>query len=218
MNKILNAKQLKTIQNFWNWIKDNEANIYNAMVLGIKIEEVIQHLERNLNYVSKRIGYIIVNEKAGLKLYLTAFGYKKLFTKLIALEETVPLLNQLKPIVFIKPITDKEPYKNKQDDYYIFSEIKVKISDLYIQLEDFNTTSKKINITVFHPCKERKGIHKEIETMIVFAIGEVAFKKHLKNIEIKPIPKNPKNLVKLIELDENIAYLYSCIVYKKISI
>jgi hypothetical protein len=218
MNKILNAKQLKTIQNFWQWIENNETNIYNAMVLGLKTDEVMQHLERNLNYVSKRIGYIIVNENAELKLYLTAFGYKKLFTKLIALEETVPLLNQLKPIVFIKPIINKESYRNKQDDYYIFSEIKVKISDLYIQLEDFNTTSKKINITVFHPYKERKGIHEAIETMIVFTIGEIAYKKHIKKIEIKPIPKKSKNLLQLIELEKHIAYLYSCIDYKKISI
>lgn len=218
MNKILNNRQLKTIQNFWSWIENNETNIYNAMALGIKTDEVMQHLERNLNYVSKRLGYIIVCEREGVKLYITAFGQRKLFPKLIALEETIPKLIQLIPAAFIKPITNKEPYRNKQDDYFVFSEIKVKISDLYVQLDDFNTTSKKINITVFHPYKETKNLYEAIETMIAFVIGEVAFKKHVKNIEIKPIANNTNGLLQLIELDEYITYLYSYVAFKRIKI
>ncbi|NHN24148.1 hypothetical protein FIA58_000530 [Flavobacterium jejuense] len=218
MNKILNNRQLKTIQNFWRWIEDNETNIYNAMALGIKTDEVMQHLERNLNYVSKRLGYIIVCEREGVKLYITAFGQRKLFPKLIALEETIPKLTQLIPSAFIKPIANKEPYRNKQDDYFVFSEIKVKISDLYLQLDDFNTTSKKINITVFHPYKETKNLYEAIETMIALVIGEVAFKKHVKNIEIKPIANNTNGLLQLIELDEYITYLYSYVAFKRIKI
>ena len=218
MNKILNNRQLKTIQNFWRWIEDNETNICNAIALGIKTDEVMQHLERNLNYVSKRLGYIIVCERKGVKLYITAFGQRKLFPKLIALEETIPKLTKLIPEAFMKPITNKEPYRNNQDDYFIFSEIKVKISDLYLQLDDFNTTSKKLNITVFHPYKETKNLYEAIETMIAFVIGEVAFKKHVKNIELKPIAKNTNGLLQLIELDGYIANLYSCVAYKRITI
>ena len=218
MNKILNNRQLKTIQNFWRWIEDNETNIYNAMALAIKKEELLQHLERNLNYVSKRLGYIIVCEREGVKLYVTAFGQRKLFPKLIALEETMPKLTQLIPEAFIKPITNKETYRNKQDDYFVFSEIKVKISDLYLQLDNFNTASKKINITIFHPYEETKKLYEAIETMIAFVIGEVAFKKHVKNIEIKPIANNTNGLLQLIELDEYIANLYSCMAYKRITV
>lgn len=104
------AKKSKTIQNFWRWIEDNETNIYNAMALGIKTDEVMQHLERNLNYVSKRLGYIIVSEREGVKLYITAFGQRKLFPKLTVLEEMMPKLTQLIPESFIKPITNKETY------------------------------------------------------------------------------------------------------------
>jgi hypothetical protein len=51
--------------------------------------------------------------------------------------------------------------------------------------------------------------------MVVFVIGEVAFKKHLKNIEIKPIPKNSNGLLQLIEIDEFIKYLYASMAYKR---
>ena len=38
-----------------------------------------------------------------------------------------------------------------------------------------------------------------------------------KNIEIKPIVSNTTGLLQLIELDEYIAYLYSCMAYKRIT-
>jgi hypothetical protein len=52
----------------------------------------------------------------------------------------------------------------------------------------------------------------------MFAIGEIAFKKHLNEIEIKSTTIIPKGLLPLIELDEYIAYLYSSMAYKKIKI
>ncbi len=55
MNKQLNPRQIKTIQNFWTWFQDNEQAIYHAYKLGINSDEVIENLHRNLNYVSKRI-------------------------------------------------------------------------------------------------------------------------------------------------------------------
>lgn len=54
--------------------------------------------------------------------------------------------------------------------------------------------------------------------MIAFVIGEVAFKKHVKNIEIKPIANNTNGLLQLIELDDYIANLYSCMAYKRITV
>ncbi|MFD2907512.1 hypothetical protein ACFSX9_02070 [Flavobacterium ardleyense] len=51
--------------------------------------------------------------------------------------------------------------------------------------------------------------------MILLVMGEVAFKKHLKKIEIKPIIKNTNSLLQLIEIDEFIKYLYNSMAYKK---
>ena len=66
MNKQLNPRQIKTIQNFWNWFQDNEQAIYNACKLEINKDEVLFNLERNFNYVSKRIEhFIIANRNRG---------------------------------------------------------------------------------------------------------------------------------------------------------
>jgi hypothetical protein len=39
MNNILNEKQIKTIQNFWRWVDDNQTTIFNAYVVGINTQE-----------------------------------------------------------------------------------------------------------------------------------------------------------------------------------
>jgi RNA recognition motif-containing protein len=207
MNKTPNQRQIKTIQNFWRWIEDNELVIYNAIVLGVNTKEVIQHIKRNGNYVSKRIGFIVIGEEESVIFIITAFGKSKLVPKLIALEDAQPALKHLTPVVLKKLITNKEPYLKKKDKYYVYSNCKIRISDLYLQLDDYNTITKKINITVFHPYTNAKYLHTAIKTMIILVMGEMAFNKHIKKIEIKPILKNTNGLLQLIEIDELIDYI-----------
>lgn len=121
MNKILNQRQIKTIQNFWRSVDDNQTTIFNAYVLGINTQEVAMHFKRNLNYISKQIDCLIFYQDETLKLLFTAQGYRKLFPKLIALEENAPKLSRVIPIIFIKPITNKEKYLKKRMDTYPFS-------------------------------------------------------------------------------------------------
>ena len=218
MNKTLNQKQIKTIQNFWKWVEDNQTTIFNAYVLGINTQEVAMHFNRNLNYISKQIDCLIFYQDETLKLLFTAQGYRKLFPKLIALEENAPKLSRVTPIIFIKPITNKERYLKKEDGYLSIFKQELKISDLYLQLDNYNTTSKKIDITVFHPYKDSEKMQNAILFVIMFVIGEIAFKKHLNEIEIKSTTIIPNGLLPLIELDEYIAYLYSCMAYKRIKI
>jgi hypothetical protein len=216
MNKILNDKKIKTIQNFWRWVEDNQTTIFNAYVVGINTAEVAMHFNRNLNYISKQIDCLLFYQDETLKLLFTAQGYRKLFPKLIALEENAPKLSRVTPIIFIKPITNKERYLKKEDGYLSIFKQELKISDLYLQLDNYNKTTKKIDITVFHPYKDSDKMQNAILFIIMFVIGEIAFKKHLKNIEIKPITNNSNGLLQLIEIDEYIAYLYSCMAYKRI--
>jgi hypothetical protein len=210
MDKTLNEKQIKTIQNFWGWVEDNQTTIFNAYVLGINTQEVAMHLKRNLNYVSKQIDCLVFYQDETLKLLFTAQGYRKLFPKLIALEENAPKLSRVTPIIFIKPITNKERYLKKEDVYLSIFKQEIKISDLYLQLNKYNTTTKKIDITVFHPYKDSVKMQNAILFAVMLVIGEIAFKKHLKQIEFKSYDKLPICLLQLIELDEYIAYLYSC--------
>lgn len=218
MNKILNQRQIKTIQNFWRWVEDNQTTIFNAYVLGIKTQEVAMHFNRNLNYISKQIDCLIFYQDETLKLLFTAQGYRKLFPKLIALEENAPKLSRVTPIIFIKPITNKEKYLKKEDAFLSIFKQDVKISDLYLQLDKYNTTTKKIDITVFHPYNESVKMQNAIMFVIMFVIGEIAFKKHLNEIEIKSSTKISNGLLPLVELNEYIAYLYSSMAYKKIKI
>lgn len=218
MNKILNEKQIKTIKNFWRWFQDNEQTIYNAIALGINTKEIIFHLNRNLNYISKQINFIYYNDNKSIKIIFTVIGYKKLFPKLIAMEENAPKLNQIIPIIFIKPITNKEKFLNKKDEYLSIFKQNLKISDLYIQLNNYNTTTKKINIILYHPYQESLKMKKAIMFAIMFVMGEIAFKKHISEVEFKYYNTIPNGLLPLIELDEYIAYLYSCMAYKRILI
>jgi hypothetical protein len=215
MDKTLNEKQIKTIQNFWRWVEDNQTAIFNAYVVGINTAEVAIHFKRNLNYVSKQIDCLLFYQDETLKLLFTVQGYRKLFPKLIALEENAPKLSKVTPIIFIKPITNKERYLKKEDGYLSIFKQELKISDLYLQLDNYNTTTKKIDITIFHPYKESAKMQNAILFIVMYVIGEIAFKKHLKNIEIKPITNNSNGLLPLIELNEYITYLYSCMTYKR---
>jgi hypothetical protein len=218
MNKTLNQRQIKTIQNFWRWVDDNQTTIFNAYVVGINTQEVAMHFNRNLNYISKQIDCLIFYQDETLKLLFTAQGYRKLFPKLIALEENAPKLSRVTPIIFIKPITNKERYLKKEDGYLSIFKQELKISDLYLQLNNYNTTTKKIDITVFHPYKDSEKTQNAILFIIMFVIGEIAFKKHLNEIEIKFTTIIPNGLLQLIELKKYITYLYSSMAYKRLKI
>jgi hypothetical protein len=215
MDKTLNEKQIKTIQNFWRWVEDNQTTIFNAYVVGINTAEVAMHFNRNLNYISKQIDCLLFYQDETLKLLFTAQGYRKLFPKLIALEENAPKLSRVTPSIFIKPITNKEKYLKKEDGYLSIFKQELKISDLYLQLDNYNTTTKKIDITIFHPYKESEKMQNAILFVVMFVIGEIAFKKHLRNIEIKPLINNSNGLLQLIEIDDYIKYLYTSMAYKR---
>jgi len=108
MNKQLNPRQLKTIQNFWTWFQYNEQTIYYAVKLGINTDEVIKYFDQNLDYVSKRIECFFLDnasESQKNQIIFSAYGYKKLFPKLIALGDTVPRLENFSVQTFIKPMT-----------------------------------------------------------------------------------------------------------------
>ena len=80
---------MKQITTFWNYFQKNEETIKNAILLGINTNEVFSLFERKLDYISKRIGYIITRPSEDQDKYtiiFTANGYRKLFPKITALE------------------------------------------------------------------------------------------------------------------------------------
>ena len=206
MNKQLNPRQQKTIQNFWNWFQDNEQTIYHALKLEINKEQVVLNLERNLNYVSKRIEYIITEhpqKNNKLKLFLTAHGYRKLFPKMKALEEKIPILEHFSIQVYITPLNQENPT--------IPANLIETIKNTCIKLEDYNIASKKILLTLYFDEKimqlEEKRIDRYAYLLLLFTLGEFKYKKHVYDFKFQQVPENTNGLLSLSELPEFIDYL-----------
>lgn len=207
MNKQLNPRQIKTIQNFWTWFQQNELAIYHAYKLGINSDEVIENLHRNLNYVSKRIVIYIYtqnNHPNKFCVLFSAHGYRKLFPKIIALGEKTPRLEYFTAHTFLKPLCAEN--KNQFSDKIIEM-----INSIFIKLEDYNTASKKVILTLYYPnsltSEDKLNSKQYVKTLLRFTLGEVNYKKHIKEVYFKPLPRNTNGLLSLSELPEFIDYL-----------
>ena len=207
MNKQLNPRQIKTIQNFWTWFQDNEKTIYYAVKLGINTDEVIKYFDQNLDYVSKRIEcFFLENSSESQKhqIIFSAYGYKKLFPKLIALGDAAPRLEHFSVQTFIKPLTP-ENYNQIPE---VFHKI---IQQSLIKLDDYNISSKKVKITLYLPenfeFENEYQLFVSAELAIMFTLGEVNYKKHIADFEVKQTSKNSNGLLQLLELSEFIEYL-----------
>jgi len=206
---------MKQITNFWNWFQDNEEAIKNAFLLGINTEEVLNNLNRNYKYISKRIGFLIIGpeqEQEKCTIIFTAAGYRKLFPKIIELENTAPKLQYFIPKAFIKPIKDIEKYRQGKDNPYTFENFKIQISQLQFALLDYNTTTKQLKIKLYIPnydeIKQFEELTMELKFIVMDVIGEIAYRKHIKNIEFLDLPEATHGLLSLIELPDYIDYLY----------
>ena len=206
---------MKQITKFWHWFQDNEEAIKNALLLDINTKEVFHHLNRNYRYISKRIGFLIIspsNNQDKFTIIFTADGYRKLFPKIIALEDQAPQLQHFIAQAFIKPIQDKTLYQTGKDEPYIFKKYKIKISQLYMALVDYNITTKQLKINIYVPAynsiKDHDEIDGDLKYLVMDVIGEIAFRKHIKYIEFLELPEATHGLLSLIELSEYIDYLY----------
>jgi hypothetical protein len=213
---------MKQIHKFWTWFQDNEQAIKSAFLLGINTQEVFFHLSRNLNYVSKRIGFMIkAPENVGDKclIIFTSAGYRKLFPKLIALEEQAPTLELFKPQAFIKPMKKLPELTFGEGDVISTIHYKFKINQLQFSLLDFNIATKQLKLTIYIPIQNEivnfEEIQEEMKWLLMEIIGEINYRKHIKYFELKPFPKNQNGLLNLFELQEYIDYLYKINLWRK---
>jgi len=204
---------MKQIKTFWNWFQNNEEAVKNALILGINTEEVVPQLEKKYKFISKKIGFLIddsISKEDKYTIIFTAAGCPKLFPLLIALEEQAPTLKYFTPQAFIKPITDANPYKNGTDLPYVYKSCQIKISELQLALLDYNTETKQLKILVFlpnyHDIINNKDLEGNIDFIIMQIIGEITFRKHIKQIVLAPL-QSSSGLLSLIELPDYIEYL-----------
>lgn len=206
---------MKQIQKFWSWFQDNEQALKNAFFFSINSEEVLFHFTRNLNYVSKRIGYVIKTQNKENDKYLIIFtsdGYRKLFPKLVALEEQAPKLELFRAQAFIKPIQNREEIKSGQDAPILCQNYTLKISELQFSLLEFNVATKQLKLTIYLPNYNEidaiEQLYDDIKWLLMEIIGEINYRRHIKYFELNQMPQNPNGLLDLIELQEYIDYLY----------
>lgn len=79
-------------------------------------------------------------------------------------------------------------------------------------LLDYNIAKKQIKIDLYLPdydeLKQYEDLEATIEYIVMQIIGEIAFRKHMREINLHPMPLEPKGLLSLIELPDFIEYLY----------
>lgn len=206
---------LKKITAFWNYFRKNEPEILNAFLLGINNEEVISRLTKKLDYVSRRIAFVIEASKSfnnKFTIIFTAYGYRKLFPKIIALENHVPALEHFVAQAFIKPLEDPSTYREGTDEPCSSNNLEIKISEIQIALKEYNIATKQMKIDLYLHCYNElqhfENLESNIDWIIMQIVGEIAFRKHLKEINLHQMPLEPIGLLPLIDLPDFIAYLY----------
>jgi hypothetical protein len=150
---------------------------------------------KKLDYVSKRIGFAIKPQRELNDKYIIIFtgnGLRRLFPKMIALENQTPTLEHFTTQVFIKPLQDTTMYKDGTDEPCVCKNL-IKI-DLYLPH--------------YNKLKQFDDLESTIEHIVMQIIGEIAFRKHMREINLHQMPLEPKGLLSLIELPDFIGYLY----------
>jgi hypothetical protein len=81
-----------------------------------------------------------------------------------------------------------------------------------LALLDYDIANKKIKIDLYLPdyneLKHFEDLKDNINWIVMQVIGEIAFRKHIREINLHPMPLEPLGLLPLIELPDYIAYLY----------
>jgi len=206
---------MKKITTFWKYFQKNEQEILNAILLGIHTDEVFSQLTKKLDYVSKRISFVIkapltIDDK--FLIIFTGGGYRKLFPKIIAFEEQSPVLKHFTAQAFMKPLQEVEKYRNGTDAPCVCKNFEIKISEIQMALLDYNIATKQIKINIYLPdyndLKQFDDLESNIDWIVMQIIGEIAFRKHIKQIQLNQLPFDANGLLPLMELPDFIDYLY----------
>jgi hypothetical protein len=176
---------------------------------------VIAQMLKKLDIVSKSIGFVIRPSREFKDKFIIIFtgnGLRRLFAKMMALENQAPTLEHFTAQAFIKPLEDTTMYKDGTDDPCECKNFEIKISEIQMALLDYNIAKKEIKIDLFLPdneeLKQYDDLESTIEYIVMQIIGEIAFRKHMREINLYPMALEPKGLLSLIELPDFIDYLY----------
>jgi hypothetical protein len=205
----------KKINSFWNYVKKNEQEIFNGLLLGINYEQVLKQFHKKMVTISKVFLFLIQIPDHDHQKYTIVFccrGCRNLYSKALALEKQVPQMELFTAQAFIQPTANISKYKNGTDEPLEFDAYEIKISDMLMSLEDYDIDRKELKINIYLPyydaIKGCESLQYDIELNVLIILGEMAFYKHIREINLHPMPLEAVGLLPLIELPEFIAYLY----------
>lgn len=119
------------------------------------------------------------------------------------LQEKIPKLEYITIQVYIIPFDTENPTLPNQ--------IIEAIQNTKIKLEDYNTATRKLILTTYYDEKmgqnSRKRRKQLLNYFVLFTLGEVQYKRHIKEIKYEIAPQNTEGLLALSELPEFIDYL-----------
>ena len=119
------------------------------------------------------------------------------------LQEKTPFLNFFSIQVYITQLNLEIPL--------LPNDLLEAIQNTHIKLEDYNTATKKIVLTLYgneNSMKlSKKSIKRNAYLLLLFTLGEVKYKKHIYDFNCELIPQNTNGLLSLSELPEFIDYL-----------
>lgn len=209
---------MKQIDTFWKWFLDNEEAIIHALRFRINIDEIFLHFNKYFNDISKRIFFLIKlsnNEEKKHIIVFSAGGYSKLFPKIRALEQQAPKLLCFTAEYFIKPLQDKDKtaIMEGKDDSCNFEDYSIKISQLYLSIDQYDLALKRLMITIYAPEYDDLRMYNDniecyLNCIVLDIVGELAFRKNIRSFEIAALPDSQNGLLKLIELQDCIDQLY----------
>lgn len=115
----------------------------------------------------------------------------------------------------MQPLQEVENYKNGTDEPSVSENFEIKISEIQTALLDYNIVTKHIKINIYLPnyneLKQYDDLNSNIDWIVMQIVGEIAFRKHIKQIVLAPLPQSTSGLLSLIELPYFIDYLYKII-------
>ena len=128
------------------------------------------------------------------------------------MEKQAPPLELFTVQGLIQPFKNVEQFKNGSDAPMDYGSYSFKISALKMELTEYKVATKQIRIKVYVPqydhIQHNADLVHHIHWIVMQVLGEVNYRKHIREIQLHQMPLKPEGLLDITELPDFIVYLY----------
>ena len=202
---------MKSITQFWDWIRYNEQSLRNLRNEKPAAQKMfIFWLDKHLHNYCEHLESILMfpaNENEPTQLVVSASGNPVYFEQVITLIASAPLLRNWKFVAFIQPSQNIDEMEAGLDKPYVFKDITLKASDLKF-IPFLYENEKKIDMIVYLKnftvlCHNKNLLH-VVYIIMQDILGEKSLYENVNFVELEQLPQ--------YEHDELI-YLYDLQLY-----